>query len=64
MSHKSGHIIINSILPVGGSPIVPLAGNTEAIERLNDIRSRDQYTIADRLYLGYIVGVIADDPAD
>lgn len=62
MSHKSGHVIINAILPESGPAILPLSSDIE--NRLREIRSRDEYNITDRLYLGYVVGVIADDPTN
>lgn len=62
MSHKSGHIIINAMLPEGGAPLPTLTPQQQ--NTLNDIRQRDEYNMADRLTLGYIIGLIADDPAD
>ncbi len=62
MSHKSGGVIINSMVPEGGDPIACLS--TEQCEKLNEIRTRDEYSLQDRLYLGMLVASIADDPAD
>jgi hypothetical protein len=63
MSHKSGHIIINALLPENGVPRLSSLTN-EQCERLNEIRARDQYNPMDRLFLGMLVASIADDPAD
>lgn len=57
MSHKSGHIIIEAIKPL-------TAVSQEQRERLDEIERRDEYTTADRLYLAFVVGMIADDPAE
>lgn len=57
MSHKSGHIIIQAIMPL---PSV----TTEQRKVLEEIERRDQYTLQDRLYLGYVTSKIAPIPAD
>lgn len=63
MSHKSGTVIINSMLPQdGGEPLACL--DSEQCDKLREIRLRDEYTMADRIYLGLVVVAVADDPAD
>jgi hypothetical protein len=62
MSHKSGGVIINAMIPEGGQPLSCLS--TEECERLSDIRQRDEYNPVDRLYLGLLVASHADDAAD
>lgn len=57
MSHKSGHIIINAIKPL---PAV----TPEQRQALEEIEERDEYTLQDRLYLGYIASKVAPLPAD
>lgn len=57
MSHKSGHIIIEAIKPLASV-------SKDELDRLEDIERRDEYTAIDRLYLAYVVGMIADDPAE
>lgn len=57
MSHKSGHIIIEAVKPL---PAV----TTEQRGKLEEIATRDEYTVADRLYLAMVVATIADDPAE
>lgn len=63
MSHKSGHIIINALVPQDSSPQLASL-NEEQRDKLSEIRSRDEYTAIDRLYLGMLVASIADDPAE
>jgi hypothetical protein len=63
VSHKSGHIIINAMVPEDSNP--PLAClNEEQKNKLNEIRTRDEYSVQDRIYLGMLVASIADDPAE
>lgn len=62
MSHKSGGVVINAMIPEGGQPMSCLTA--EECSRLNDIRQRDEYNVTDRLYLGMLVATHADDPAD
>lgn len=57
MSHKSGHVIIQAIKPL---PAV----TPEQRQVLEEIESRDEYTLQDRLYLGYIASKVAPLPAD
>lgn len=57
MSHKSGHVIIQAIKPL---PAV----TEEQRTTLEDIEARDEYTLQDRLFLGYIVSTVAPLPAD
>lgn len=57
MSHKSGHIIIEAIKPLAWV-------SQEQLKHLEEIEARDEYTAADRLYLAFVVGMIADDPAE
>lgn len=57
MSHKSGHVIINVIKPL---PAV----TPEQRKALEEIEARDEYTLQDRLYLGYIASKVAPLPAD
>lgn len=65
MSHKSGHIIINSMLVSDHNSGQPLAClSPQECAELAAIRSRDEYTIADRLKLAMIVASHADDPAE
>lgn len=56
MSHKSGHIIIQKLkeLPI----------TEDQRSSLSEIEARDQYTITDRLYLGYVTYVVAPEPAE
>jgi len=63
MSHKSGHIIINAMVPDNGQP--PLSClSEEQRDKLSEIRTRDEYNVTDRLFLGMLVASVADDPAD
>lgn len=63
MSHKSGGVIISSMLSYqGGQPMACLT--PQECGDLQDIRNRDEYTLADRLRLAHIVATHADDPAD
>lgn len=62
MSHKSGHIIINSMIPQDGEPLVCLL--PQEVTLLMDIRDRDEYTINDRVALATIVAMRADEPAE
>jgi len=65
MSHKSGHIIINSMVGEGEDGEKKVAClSSDQVERLKDIRARDEYSGIDRLYLGMLVASIADDPVD
>lgn len=57
MSHKSGHVIINVI-----KPLPSVTPEQRAV--LEDIEERDEYTLQDRLYLGYIASKVAPLPAD
>ena len=62
MSHKSGGVIINAMIPEGGQPLSCL--NPEQCDKLSEIRQRDEYNVTDRLYLGMLIASIADNPAD
>lgn len=57
MSHKSGHVIIQAIKPLPS--VTP-----EQRCALDEIEKRDEYTLQDRLYLGYIASKVAPLPAD
>lgn len=52
MSHKAGHIIIQSLKVTPGLTAGQLA-------MLDEIESRDQYTMSDRLYLGWLTFTLA-----
>jgi hypothetical protein len=54
MSHKSGHIIIQSLKTT--PDITP-----EQISKLEEIEQRDEYTVADRMYLAVLTFQLADD---
>lgn len=54
MSHKAGHIIIQSLKAV---PTL----TTDQVAHLNEIEARDQYTMADRMYLCVLTYQVADD---
>lgn len=62
MSHKSGGVIINAMMPEGGQPIACLT--PQECADLAEIRQRDEYTLGDRMRLAMIVAVHADDPID
>jgi hypothetical protein len=47
MSHKSGHIIIQSLRLTPGL-------NVDQSTRLNEIETRDEYTMMDRLYMAWL----------
>lgn len=57
MSHKSGHVIIQAIKPL---PAV----TPEQRQALEEIEARNEYSLQDRLYLGYVVSKVAPLPAD
>lgn len=57
MSHKAGHIIIQSLVTL---PTV----TTEQRAKLEEIEARDAYNMQDRLYIGWVAATVADDPAD
>lgn len=57
MSHKSGSVIINVIKPLPS--VTP-----EQRAELEAIQARDEYTLQDRLYIGYVASKIAPLPAD
>jgi hypothetical protein len=47
MTHKSSHVIVSNLL---GTPGV----TSQQKARLLEIQERDQYTWADRMYLGWL----------
>lgn len=53
MSHRSGHIIINSLLSTSSL-------TSEQRSRLQDIEQRDEYTWSDRLYLAWLTFTVTD----
>jgi hypothetical protein len=55
MSHKAGHIIIESLLTV---PTI----TTEQSTHLQEIATRDEYTVSDRIYICALTYQVADDP--
>lgn len=55
MSHKAGHIIIESLVTV---PTL----TQEQKDKLTEIAARDEYTVADRIYLCALTYQVADDP--
>ena len=57
MSHKSGHIIIQALLNV--PTLTP-----EQCTHLQEIQTRDEYTVSDRIYICALTYQVADDPAD
>lgn len=57
MSHKAGHIIIQSLVTL------PTVTHEQRCQ-LEDIEARNEYTMADRLYIGYIAATVADDDVD
>lgn len=52
MSHKSGHIIIQSLRVTPG-----LTSGQQAM--LDEIEARDAYTMSDRLYLAWLTFTLA-----
>lgn len=52
MSHKAGHIIVQSLRLMPG-----LTNGQRA--RLDEIESRDQFTMSDRLYLAWLTFTLA-----
>lgn len=54
MSHKAGHIIVQALITV---PTLSPEQRTHLLE----IESRDQYTIADRMFLCVLTYQVADD---
>lgn len=54
MSHKAGHIIVQSLLTVS-----TITQDQRA--HLQEIEGRDQYTIADRMFLCVLTYQVADD---
>lgn len=57
MSHKAGHIIVQSLLTV--PTITP-----EQRTHLQDVEARDEYTVADRIYICALTYAVADDPVE
>lgn len=55
MSHKAGHIIVQSLKQV---PTL----TDEQRQHLDDIEVRDAYTVADRIYICALTYQVADDP--
>ena len=55
MSHKAGHIIVQSLITV---PTL----TQEQKNHLSDIELRDEYTVADRIYICALTYQVADDP--
>jgi hypothetical protein len=55
MSHKAGHIIIESLVTV---PTL----TQEQKDKLNEIATRDEYTVSDRIYICALTYQVADDP--
>ncbi len=62
MSHKSGTVIINALIPENGPAAACLT--PEQCSTLSEMRLRDEYSVQDRLTLAFIVGLIADDTVD
>jgi len=57
MSHKAGHIIIQSLLTV---PTVTQEQRTH----LEEVQARDEYNVSDKIYLCALTYQVADDPAE
>lgn len=57
MSHKAGHIIIQSLLTV---PTLQAPQRAQ----LEDIEERDQYTMSDRMLISLVAFQLADDEID
>lgn len=57
MSHKAGHIIIQSLLTV---PTLPPTQRTQ----LEEIEARDQYTMTDRMLISLVAFQVSDDEVD
>lgn len=55
MSHKAGHIIVQSLKTV---PTL----KPEQRAQLDEIEARDQYTMGDRVALSILTFQLADDP--
>lgn len=55
MSHKAGHIIVQSLLEV---PTL----TQEQKSHLEEIQARDEYSVADRIYICALTYQVADDP--
>ena len=54
MTHKSSHVIVQNLLSTPGI-------SSQQRARLLEIQDRDEYTWADRLYLGWLTFTLADD---
>jgi hypothetical protein len=57
MSHKAGHIIVQALKSVPSL-------TQEQRAQLDNIESRDQYTLQDKMYLSILTFQVADDQID